>query len=108
MELRRAAGHAIKFLDSQLQRAVLIRTAAKQRSKPADRKNRLHRSFAERVLVADDYRACIILEGGRKNLAGRRALPAGQNHQRPRIGDARGWIRRNTDITIVNFRWEGR
>ena len=79
MQLCGSAGHPIKFLDSQLQRTVFIGMAAQQRSESADREDRLHGTFAKCVLVADDHCATIILECSCENLAGRRALPAGQN-----------------------------
>src|SRR6266571_3721603 len=55
VQLCRATGDAIKFLDGQLQRAILVRMVAKQRSESADWKNRLHSSLAEGVFVTDNY-----------------------------------------------------
>ncbi len=57
--------------------------------------NRLHRAFAEGVLVANNHRASVILKRRRKNFAGRGALPAGQYHQRSGISDAGIGIGRN-------------
>src|SRR4029453_12619300 len=72
-----------------------------QRSEPADREDSLHRTFSKCVLVPDDHCAPIVLEPSRENLAGRRALPAGQNNQRPGVSDA--WIRagRDPDAPII-------
>ena len=95
VELRRATRDAIKFLDGQLERAIILRTAAQQRSESSDLKDRLHRAFPEGVLVADNHRASVILKRRRKNFAGRGALPAGQHHQRSGISDARIGIARN-------------
>src|SRR6478672_1172632 len=103
MELRRAARHAIKLLDRQLQRAVFIGMIAQQRSEPADRKNRLHSAFAEGVLVTDDDRAAVVLKRSCENLARRRTLPAGKNNQWTGISDARIWIRRNPDRPAIIF-----
>jgi hypothetical protein len=57
VELGRATGNAIKILNGQFQRAVLVGMAAQQRGEPADWENRLHGSFPERVLVAHNNRA---------------------------------------------------
>src|SRR6266487_7033142 len=57
VELGRAAGDAIKFLDGQLKRAVILGTASEQRSKSSDLKDGLHRAFSTRVFVADNHRA---------------------------------------------------
>ena len=107
VKLRGAAGDPIKFLDRQLQCTVLIGTAAQQRSEAADRENRLHRAFTESVLVTDDHRATIILESSCENFAGRGALPAGQNHERPRISHADG-VGRNSDASVIIFRLNDR
>src|SRR5207247_7521757 len=81
VELRGAARDAIKFLNGQLQRAVFIGMTAQQRGKPANRKDRLHSAFTERVFVADDDRTAIVLKRSDKSLARRRALPTGRpNH----------------------------
>src|SRR5439155_19691652 len=76
MELRRAPRDTIKFLDGQLERAIILRTAAQQRSESSDLEDGLHRAFPERVLVADNRRASIILKRRRKTFAGRGDLPA--------------------------------
>ena len=100
VQLRGTAGHAIKFLDGELERAIVLRAAAQKRSKPANLQDGLHRSFAESVLVAHDHGPAVILQGGRENLTGRGALPAGQHHQRTRVGDAGIGIIRDHDISI--------
>ena len=108
MELGRATSDTIKFLDGQLQRTILLGMTAKQRSKPANGKNRLHGSFAERVLVTDNYGAPVILESSRKDFAGGRALPASQHHQWPRICDCRIGIGRDPNASIIIFRLDDR
>ncbi len=108
MELGRAAGNAIKFLDGQLERAVILGTASEQRSKSSDLKDRLHRAFSKRVFVADNHRPSIILERRRKNFASRSALPAGQDDQRPGIGNARIGIARDHDVAVRTFRLHDR
>src|SRR5437899_7217338 len=77
MELGRAASDTIKFLDGQLQRTILLGMTAKQRSKPANGKNRLHGSFAERVLVTDNYGAPVILESSRKDFGDKNTFGKG-------------------------------
>src|SRR2546425_3476361 len=108
MELGRAASDTIKFLDGQLQRAILLGMTAKQRSKPANGKNRLHGSFAERVLVTDNYGAPVILESSRENFAGGRALPASHHQQRSGICDSRIGIGRDPNASIIIFRLNNR
>src|SRR5439155_25326840 len=81
---------------------------AKQRSKPANGKNRLHSSFAERVLVIDNYGAPVVLESSRKDFAGGRALAASQHHQWPRIGDSRIGIGRDRNASLRIFRLHDR
>ena len=98
MQLGRAAGDAIEFLNGQFQRAIILRTAAEQRSEPANLENRLHGAFAESVLVAHDHRAAVILQRRGENFARRRALPAGQNNQRSGVGNARIRIARDDDV----------
>src|SRR5947207_13684222 len=67
VELSRAASDPVKFLDGELERAIIWRTAAEERGETADLENGLHRSFAKGVLVADDHRPSIILKGGGEN-----------------------------------------
>src|SRR5205814_8870968 len=101
MELCGTACDPVKFLDRQLQGTVFVRMTPKQRSEAADWKDCLHRTFSKCVLVPDDHRAPIVLERSCENLAGGRALPAGQNNQRPGVSDA--WIRvgRDPDAPII-------
>src|SRR5438045_383311 len=89
MELGRAAGDAIKLLDGEFKRAVIGRATAEQRSEPPDFENGLYGAFAERVLVADNYGATVILQSGGENFASRSALATGQNDHRPGVHDAR-------------------
>ena len=108
VELRRAASDAIEFLDGQFQCAILVGMIAKQRREPADWENRLYRSFSERVFVADNHGAPVILQSSRKNFAGGRALAAGQDDQRSGISDAGVGIGRYPDTSIIVFRLNDR
>src|SRR5260370_14549924 len=56
VELGRADGNAIKFLDRQLERAVILATSSVPRNKSSDLNDRLHRAFYKRVFVTANYR----------------------------------------------------
>src|ERR1700730_1637122 len=108
MKLRRSARHAIEFLDGQFQRPIFLRTAAEQRSEPANLQDRLHGAFAEGVLVTDDEGPSVILQGRGKNLTRGRALPARQHNERTAVGNARIWIARDDDVSVRTFRLDDR
>ena len=50
VQLGRATGDAIKFLDGQLERAIILVTGSEERSEAADLEDRLHGAFAESLL----------------------------------------------------------
>src|SRR5207248_8497302 len=103
VKLGRAAGDSIKLLDRQFELAIVIGTTSKQRGEAADRQNCLNGAFAECVLVANDHGAAVILEGGSEDLAGGRALPAGQNNQRTAVSDTGIRIAGDDDVPIGTF-----
>src|SRR3984893_17892985 len=89
MKLGRAAGDAIKFLNGQLERAIILRTAAEQRRESSDLENRFYRVVAVSVLARNNHGAAIMLQDGSESLAGRGASPASQNNEWPRVSDSR-------------------
>src|SRR5205814_9911410 len=50
VQLSGTAGHAIKLLDRQFKRTIILRTTPEQRCEPADFEDRLDGTFAESVL----------------------------------------------------------
>src|SRR6202011_1994366 len=70
VKLSGTTSNTVKFLNRQFKRAIILGTAAKKRSEPANLENGLHGSFAERILVPHDYGATVILESGCKDFAG--------------------------------------
>ena len=80
-QLGRATFHAVVFLNGQFDRAGLA-DLRKEGHEALHFDERLHGSFAEALLVADDDRASVVLQGGGENLAGRGAEAVHENDER--------------------------
>src|SRR6202007_209901 len=60
-ELSRTPGHAVEFLNGQLQRACIIRSVPKHRHEPSELEHGLDGAFAECTGIADDDGSAIVL-----------------------------------------------